>query len=91
DSVPTSKSWIGKKLDVHITDVDKALLTWKTREELGYFLEATQVKQKKNKKKKKKKKIKIKKKKKKKSEKKKENKGKKNNCREKRKNKTINT
>ena len=40
DSVPTSKSWIGKKLELHITALGKALLAWKTREELDYFLEA---------------------------------------------------
>lgn len=40
DSVPTSKSWIGKKIELHITALGKALLAWKTREELDYFLEA---------------------------------------------------
>ncbi|HAI7634059.1 TPA: IclR family transcriptional regulator, partial [Escherichia coli O25b:H4-ST131] len=39
-SVPTSKSWIGKKIELHITALGKALLAWKTREELDYFLEA---------------------------------------------------
>ncbi|WP_230354385.1 IclR family transcriptional regulator [Lelliottia sp. WAP21] len=40
DSVPTSKSWIGKKLGLHLTALGKALLAWKTREELDYFLDA---------------------------------------------------
>lgn len=38
DSVPTNKSWIGKKLELHSTALGKALLAWKTREELDYFL-----------------------------------------------------
>ncbi|MEF3092664.1 IclR family transcriptional regulator [Raoultella sp. WB_B2P2-3] len=40
DSVPTKKSWIGKKLELHITALGKALLAWKPREEMDYFLDA---------------------------------------------------
>ncbi|ATA23640.1 IclR family transcriptional regulator [Brenneria goodwinii] len=40
DSVPTRKSWIGKKLELHITALGKALLAWKTQEEMDYFLDA---------------------------------------------------
>lgn len=43
DSVPTSKSWIGKKLELHITALGKALLASKTREELDYFFRSTHV------------------------------------------------
>lgn len=39
ESVPTRKSWIGKKLDLHITALGKALLAWKSREEMDYFLD----------------------------------------------------
>jgi DNA-binding IclR family transcriptional regulator len=34
------KSWIGKKLELHITALGKALLAWKPREEMDYFLDA---------------------------------------------------
>ena len=39
-TVPTKKSWIGKKLELHITALGKALLAWKPREEMDYFLNA---------------------------------------------------
>lgn len=40
DSAPTRKSWIGKTLELHITALGKALLAWKSREEIDYFLGA---------------------------------------------------
>lgn len=43
-SVPTKKSWIGKKLELHITALGKALLAWKPREEMDYFLDALTLK-----------------------------------------------
>lgn len=38
DSTPTGKSWIGKKLELHITALGKALLAWKKDNELKYYL-----------------------------------------------------
>ncbi|UXY10430.1 IclR family transcriptional regulator [Kosakonia sp. ML.JS2a] len=43
-SVPTRKSWIGKKLELHITALGKALLAWRSREEIDYFLNALTLK-----------------------------------------------
>ncbi|MFS2225172.1 IclR family transcriptional regulator [Pantoea sp. B65] len=40
ESAPTRKSWIGKKLELHITALGKALLAWKPKEEMDYFLDA---------------------------------------------------
>ncbi|MGP4141854.1 IclR family transcriptional regulator [Sodalis praecaptivus] len=40
NSVPTRKSWIGKTLELHITALGKALLAWKSQEEIDYFLNA---------------------------------------------------
>ncbi|WP_413725361.1 IclR family transcriptional regulator [Sodalis sp. RH16] len=40
ESAPTRKSWIGKKLELHITALGKALLAWKPLEEMDYFLDA---------------------------------------------------
>ncbi|KNC92073.1 IclR family transcriptional regulator [Trabulsiella odontotermitis] len=39
DSVPTRKSWIGKTLELHITALGKALLAWKTQDEIDYFMD----------------------------------------------------
>ncbi|MEY8713174.1 IclR family transcriptional regulator [Mangrovibacter phragmitis] len=37
-TAPTRKSWIGKKLELHVTALGKALLAWKSKEEIDYFM-----------------------------------------------------
>lgn len=37
-SIPTGKSWIGKKLELHVTALGKSLLAWKNEDELNYYL-----------------------------------------------------